>query len=178
MRPGMSWQEGGRAGGGTRKNRRPNLWRSEDGIGAVEFGFIAPILMLLLLGIVDFGMAYWKQMQIRNAANAGIQWAMTNGYDLIKIPAVAASATNLSGIAVTPSLPCGCATGTGVTILACASLCPDNTVPKPYIMVNARICYTPLFTWPALPYCASANGDCAGCGTDQIALSAESVLLQ
>ena len=178
MRFWMNCRKSSRADRAASKNRRAGSWRSEDGIGAVEFGFIAPILMLLLLGIVDFGMAYWKQMQVRNAANAGAQWSMTNGYDFAGILAVAASATNLSGITVTPSNPCGCATAAGVTVYDCTATCPDNTVPKPYIIVNARICYAPLFTWPALPYCASADGDCAGCGTDQIALSAESVLLQ
>ena len=170
-------REGGRKRRAARKDR-PGLWRSEDGLGAVELGLIAPILMLLLLGIIDFGMAYWQQMQVRNAANAGIQWGMSNSYDEDSIKTVAASATNLSGIAVTPSNPCGCATSTGVTILACASLCPDNTSPKPYIMVNARVCYATLFTWPGLPYCSIENADCTGCGADQIALSAQSVLLQ
>ena len=50
------------------------------GLGAVELGFIAPVLLTMLLGIFDFGMAFWQQMEIANAADAGAQWGMSNTY--------------------------------------------------------------------------------------------------
>jgi len=154
------------------------LWAASDGLGAIELGFLAPILLTLLLGIVDFGMAYWQQMQVGNAANAGAQWGMSNPYDEDSIRTVAASATGLFGISVTPSNPCGCASNTGVTVYSCNSTCPDNSMPKYYIVVDTRICYSTYFTWPGLTYCSVDNVNCSGCTANQIALSAQSVVLK
>jgi Flp pilus assembly protein TadG len=61
------------------------IWTATDGLGAIEFGFIAPVLLVMLLGVLDFGMAFWQQMEIANAADAGAQWGMTNTYDATKI---------------------------------------------------------------------------------------------
>ena len=154
------------------------LWRATDGVGAVELGLLAPVLLALLLGVIDFGTAYWQQMQVANAANAGAQWGMSNPYNEDSIRTVVASATNLSSISVTPTNPCGCASNTGVSFYSCGSTCPDNTTPKPYIVVNVRICYATLFPWPGLNYCTPDNTECSGCSAGQIALSAQSVVLQ
>lgn len=154
------------------------LWRASDGLGAVELGFLAPVLLTLLLGILDFGMAYWQQMQIANAADAGAQWGMSNPYNRDSITTVATSATNLSGITVNPSNPCGCASTTGVSIYSCSSTCPDGSTPKSYIVVSARICYATLFTWPGLNYCGSGDSNCSGCGGNEVSLTAQSVVLK
>lgn len=162
-----------------RKYRIFRLWRARDGLGAVELGFIAPFLLTLLLGVVDFGMAYWQQMQIANAADAGAQWGMSNAYDETSIRSVAQSATNLAtSVNVDPSNPCGCPSNTGITYYACNSTCPDNSTPKTYIVVTTRMCYSTLFTWPGLGYCTSGATNCTGCSTSQIVLSAQSVVLK
>src|SRR5712692_1415424 len=56
------------------ERRWSRLWAARDGLGAIEFGFIAPVLVAMLLGILDFGLAFWQQMEIANAADAGAQW--------------------------------------------------------------------------------------------------------
>lgn len=151
---------------------------ANDGLGAIEFGFIAPLLLTMMLGVFDFGLAYWQQMEIANAADAGAQWGMDNAYDGTSITTVAQSATNLSGISVSPSNPCGCAASTGVSIYACGSTCPDGTAPKTYIVVSAHACYSTLFTWPGLNYCSAGNTNCSGCSSSQISLTAQSVVLK
>ena len=161
-----------------RKTLLSRLWRARDGLGAIEFGFVAPVLLTLLLGVLDFGMAFWQEMEISNAADAGAQWGMGNTYDATSISSVAASATNLSGISVSSSNPCGCATSSGVSIYSCSATCPDSTTPQPYIVVNAHICYATLFRWPGLTYCSSGNSSCTGCSASQISLGAQSVVLK
>ncbi|THD80526.1 MAG: pilus assembly protein [Phenylobacterium sp.] len=37
------------------------LWRSRDGATAVEFAFVAPVLLALLLGVMEIGRAFWSQ---------------------------------------------------------------------------------------------------------------------
>src|SRR4029077_2920309 len=88
------------------------IWSATDGLGAIEFGFIAPVLALMLLGVLDFGLAFWQQMEIANAADAGTQWGMSNNYNEANIRTVAQSATNLTGTTITPSPQCGCVNST------------------------------------------------------------------
>lgn len=40
------------------QNAMPRLFRSQDGATAVEFAFIAPILLLLLFGIMGYGYVF------------------------------------------------------------------------------------------------------------------------
>lgn len=44
---------------------------SERGAAAVEFAILAPILIVLLLGIMEFGRAYNVQITLSNAAREG-----------------------------------------------------------------------------------------------------------
>jgi Flp pilus assembly protein TadG len=156
------------------------MWAGTSGLGAIEFAFVAPVLAALLLGIVDFGMAYWQKIEIGNAADAGAQWGMTNTYNATSITTVATSATNLSlsGGNISPSNPCGCASSTGVAIYSCGATCPDGTTPKTYIVVNTHVCYSTLFNWPALNYCSAGNTSCSGCSNSQISLTAQSIVLK
>src|SRR6202011_2162227 len=55
------------------------LFLDEKGTAAIEFGVIGAFLCLLLVGLVDFGMGYWQQMQVGNAARAGAEYAVLNG---------------------------------------------------------------------------------------------------
>src|SRR5579863_8540012 len=98
------------------KGRWVRLWRAREGLGAIEFGFIAPFLLMLLLGVIDFGMAFWQQIEISNAADAGAQWGMQNSYNKSSIQSVVQAATSLSIATsnILPTNPCGCATSTGV----------------------------------------------------------------
>ena len=47
--------------------------RSERGASAVEFAFIAPVLILLVLGIVEFGRAFQVQGTLSAAAREGVR---------------------------------------------------------------------------------------------------------
>jgi Flp pilus assembly protein TadG len=164
------------------KKRFYRLWRATEGLGAVELGFIAPVLLTLLLGVADFGMAFWQQMEISNAADAGAQWGMANPYNSASITTVAQSATNMSTVTVDPTNPCGCATSTGVaggygTPPSCTT-CPDGSTAQTYIVVNTRICYSTLFHWPGLTYCSNSDSNCSGCSATQVALTAQSAVLK
>jgi hypothetical protein len=163
------------------KNWRPwRLWTATAGLGAIEFGFIAPVLLAMILGVLDFGLAFWHKMEIANAADAGVQWGMANPYNASSIRSVVTSATSLSipdpNSNVTPSNPCGCATSTGITTgygtAPSCTACPDATAAKTYIVVNAKICYGPLFHWPGLGY----GGD--GCPSNKISLKAQAFVLK
>ena len=48
----------------------------DQGIAAIELALIAPVLALIIVAIVDFGMAYSRQMTLANGVRAGVQYAM------------------------------------------------------------------------------------------------------
>jgi len=48
------------------------------GVAAIEMAFIAPILVFLALGMVDFGLGIYTKMMVGNAADAGAAYAFRN----------------------------------------------------------------------------------------------------
>lgn len=133
--------------------RLARLWTARDGVGAIEFAFVAGILSMLLLGIVDFGMGFWEKMAVGNAARAGAQYAARNGYDSTNIQTVVTSATGLPGVQVSPppSQGCGCPdTAAGVTDQICGVACPNGDLPGTYVKVSAQVSYNTIFAWPGI----------------------------
>ena len=54
------------------------LMRCRAGAAAVEMAFLAPILVLLAAGVVDFGVGYYDKMLVVDAAQAGAAYAQVN----------------------------------------------------------------------------------------------------
>src|SRR6266852_5013673 len=55
-------------------------WQSRRGTAAVEFALILPVLMLLLLGCIDFGRFPHSYIAVTNAARAGAGFGSVNPY--------------------------------------------------------------------------------------------------
>lgn len=140
----------------------------------------APLLLLVAVGIRDFGSAFFDQRKLGDAAFEATKWGRAYGYDAAKITSIARSATKLPHIAVSPMRPCGCPTDRGILQAECNAACPGGGWSQPYIVVTAAMCYSPTFTWPVVSYCSQGDSQCiaVGCSSKQILLSAQSVTLQ
>jgi len=90
------------------------LFRCRRGASAVEFAFIAPVMVLLLAGLADIGAAMHQAIRLENAARAGAQFAMSFPTDQAGITAAARVALGGSG------------TGTTVTAFAPFCACPGG----------------------------------------------------
>lgn len=57
--------------------------------GAVilEFAVALPVMMVLLIGIIDFGLLILSQQQVRNAARSATEYAISNGYEVTLLTA-------------------------------------------------------------------------------------------
>jgi Flp pilus assembly protein TadG len=64
---------------------------NEDGVVAIEFGFVASFLILMLIGATDLGFAARHRSQMEGAVRAGIQEAMKGGTEEAVEAAVLAS---------------------------------------------------------------------------------------
>ena len=63
------------------------LVSGQAGTVAVEFALILPILITLIFGIYQFGMAYNNYLAISHAAREGARMAATGNYDQQKVEA-------------------------------------------------------------------------------------------
>ena len=72
---------------------------SERGAAAVEFALVAPILVMLLLGIMEFGRAYNAQVSLTSAAREGVRvMAVSNN------PTSARAAAKNAAVSLNPAL--------------------------------------------------------------------------
>jgi Flp pilus assembly protein TadG len=60
---------------------------SERGSELIEFALVCPLLLLLVLGIVDFGFLFQRFEVVTNAAREGARLAVLQGYDSADVQA-------------------------------------------------------------------------------------------
>jgi len=58
--------------------RLHRLSRCDRGVAALEFAAIAPVLILLLVAVMEFGRLYWVRDSVQYAAEQTARWAMAN----------------------------------------------------------------------------------------------------
>src|SRR3974377_909222 len=90
---------------------------ADDGAAILEFTIIAPMLIIMSIYIMDFGLYFFNRLEMQNAAQAGAQWAIASGlYNTSDIQVAAQNATNIpaSQMQVTTNEFCGCPSSTGV----------------------------------------------------------------
>lgn len=93
--------------------------KNERGAAAVEFAIVLPVLLLILMGIIEFGHAYNAQLTVTQAAREGVRvMAISND------PTAARTATKNAARTLYPALtdsnvvisPAACAPGTTASI--------------------------------------------------------------
>jgi Flp pilus assembly protein TadG len=62
------------------KKCAPRRWRSESGVELIEFALAFPLLLLVVLGIIDFGFLFQRYEVITNAAREGARIATLPNY--------------------------------------------------------------------------------------------------
>lgn len=94
-------------------------WRDEGGATAVEFALIAPLLVLLLVGVVELGRVYHAQVTVTAAAREGArEMAVRNDAALALDRVMAASGSLVPALAVGQVTiePGTCSPGLDVTV--------------------------------------------------------------
>jgi Flp pilus assembly protein TadG len=135
---------------GARKGLLPRFLRGQHGGVAVEFAILAPIFILLLFGIVDFGHAWYMQHEITSASREGARYATryqttSLGIRIIPVnlvPSIAnyikntsAENGNLGGLGLHTRLPADC----NLQVTPAGPGYTSGTVPDDLsVMVTAR----------------------------------------
>ena len=122
----------------------------------IEFVVAMPLLLLMCIGVMDFGRVYFSSIAVANAARAGAEWGIAQPVNAF-LPAKQQSFAQLDGAEVgtitftpAPSTVCRC----GGTVVGCATTpnCPGGYgVPRVYVTVTAKKVVALLLPYPGLP---------------------------
>lgn len=113
--------------------------RKNRGTAAIEFGIAAPLMIVLVAGLLELGFGIQKKMQVQNAAEAGAFYAIKHGWDSAAIGAAVVTAVPGAAISASPAPTqfCGCPGATGVTHVACTATCTGGGSAGIYVQVYA-----------------------------------------
>ena len=110
----------------------------DNGQSLVELGILIPLLLVIVLGAIDFGRAYYAYVTVTNAARAGAQYASVSN----------ANAADTEGITAAVDQEAGSLSGSP-TVTASSS---TDSRGKSVAMVTVAYRFNTLFAWPGLPH--------------------------
>jgi Flp pilus assembly protein TadG len=164
--------------------RRPRLCRRDSlgvrGAVAVELGLLVPLLVLLAIGIVDFGNLLQSTQAIAAAARIGAQYARDSttcksGIQILSSPPVNAACTTGITNTMTQSLnysagqltfpasfPLTCECDDATSIACGNNACATAGRPAPdrvFITVSASQSFTSMIAWPGMPTAVSGGAE-------------------
>jgi hypothetical protein len=129
---------------------------------AIEFGFIAPILILLTLGAVELGRLGTEWTRVKHAANAGTQFGIqdqsnaANTQGMIDAARLDADDT-ANELSITARRYCRCPGAASEGL--CSEKCADDSFSPMYVEVNVSRNLAALIPYIELPksYAISAQ---------------------
>jgi Flp pilus assembly protein TadG len=135
--------------------------KSQKGSALIELGLVFTLLMMLMLGVIDFALVTQQAMVVNEAALAGAQYGAISGnstnYTTMQNIATK-SATGISGFSATASKWCACSAGG--TSVSCASTCTTYGTPVAYVQVITTATATLLFRFTGIPLTVPLRGVC------------------
>ncbi|GAB3035469.1 hypothetical protein GCM10011376_18760 [Nocardioides flavus (ex Wang et al. 2016)] len=104
--------------------------RTERGASAVEFALVMPILILVLIGIVNFGFVLAQQISLNNAARQAARYAVVDGRTCLDIKNEGKNAAETIGMSVSAgTVPTPVITNcTSDTAKPCAGTAPNTNI--------------------------------------------------
>jgi Flp pilus assembly protein TadG len=126
--------------------------RADGGSAIAEMAVMAPMLVLLLIGLVEVGRYAQYSIVVGNAARAGVQYGAQNlgtAANLTGMQTAALNdAQNVAGMSATASQFCQCADGTASACLPADCATSHRVV---FVQVDARGTFASLVHYPGVP---------------------------
>lgn len=130
--------------------------KGERGQSMIELALLLPMMLLILIGVIEFGRAAYFYLEVADAAKAGAQYGSQSMADAVNGPGILQAAennavdlpTSLNGL-LSSQVTCTCP-GTGVASPCGGTLgCAYPTVYVTVMVINYPL--HPLFSFPAVP---------------------------
>ena len=142
----------------------------DSGLALVELALSVPLLLLLLLGMVEFGRITYAAIEVSNAARAAAQYGTANGgalsdssgmliaaqTDSYNMP----SSPTLAWASGYPTTNCYCANAKSTSV-SCSSITATTCTGSHLegtLTVKLQVNYSPLIHWPGLPTSMTLTG--------------------
>ena len=132
--------------------------QDDSGASIIETALLLPVLLLLFLGAVDFGRAYYMALEVSSSAQAGAVYGSQNATDTSGMVAAAKlEVPDVPGITPTATYGCECSDGTSASA-SCTAVptCTYNVVN--YVSVATTANYTMMVQYPGLPKSVKLTG--------------------
>lgn len=126
--------------------------KEKQGVAAVEFAMVVPFLVLVLLGIFDFGTYINAKMRMENTARAVAQYVIQGG-DIESIESDIMATSNMSETekqtaSFSTEYACECRQGESTF---CGDSCGQDDYLRVFVEVRMGMNYNPTLPWPGLP---------------------------
>ncbi|MEC8664278.1 MAG: TadE family protein [Pseudomonadota bacterium] len=127
---------------------------NQEGVAATEFALLAPILMILMLGIFDYGMFMNAQMKLESTARAAAQYVVLGGdpelieEEIILQSSLNVSADTMDSLDIDKSYTYECADGIDIGE---GSECDDGDYLREFFEITISMDYEPIFGFPGVP---------------------------
>jgi Flp pilus assembly protein TadG len=130
----------------------------EAGSSLVEVACVMPLMLLILVGAVDFGQAFYVGIEVASAAEAGTHYGVTSYKDTIGMAnAATLDASDVPGMTTVAVWGCECSDGTGASV-SCASAPSCGTNLIAYVDVSTSMNFTPILAYPMVPSLFALKG--------------------
>ena len=131
---------------------RKSFLRSRRGGAAVELAVLFPIILLILIGIVDYGRVFYTWVQVSNAARAGAEWG---GQDF----STENDTATMTAVAKADGVDAGTLTPVSSRVCECSQVprdcslgaCPGGAAPEVYTKVVISKTVNMFLSYPGLP---------------------------
>lgn len=117
------------------QNLLRRLRASNEGVAAIEFAMVLPVLAAIVVSLPDLSQAVTGVIEMESAARASVQYAMAGGSDMSVAQTIGMKTwtTKPADAKLVASEACLCAGAAGT----CGQACPDGTNPQTYFTVVA-----------------------------------------
>ena len=130
----------------------------QRGTALLEFALILPVILMLLVGVLDYSLLMRTAISVADAARAGAQYGSLSAANASNSTAVQNAALNaapdIPGLKATAVTVCKCSDGT--TVNCSGGSCSSGPV-RVYAQVTASATAAPLINYGLLPFSGAVS---------------------
>lgn len=130
--------------------------RKRRGAAAVEFAIVAPVFLLMIFGLIEFGRLVMVQQVITNASREGARAGVLDGATTANVQEVVedyleTAAISGATIDVTPTPPSSAGFGQPVTVNVSVAFDNVSWMPSPFFLKDATLTSTTVMRRESFP---------------------------
>ena len=135
------------------RHRLRRLFQTQAGSAVHEFALTAPVLMLIMVGAIDFGRSFYHSIAISNAAGTaaffGSQSIMKSGHSTDMTTLARNDAADIGTVTVSSARVCRCPDGASVRCVS--GTCRGYGSPRVYVRCDVSRIFDTMINLSKVP---------------------------